>query len=773
MSRVITIGSVVLDLPKSAEVQVTRQVVGGIYDEKTLNNKIIRSISWSAQKLTIQGKGYLPSDLVKIGKDIPVITGASIIPPTEPLQIDIPGVYTGPALVDPPKEIFSRHEGTRQWSLICYIDAPTTWEPNWNLDISGVPGVIVGSIGIEFSEGLSAVATVQSRINSGSMASAIGNKVNIDSVFKGYVDRVSYDARNNIATFYCSDRLNATIKKKSKEDLQSMLETATGEPVWSRHLFSYNATTDTFFRDIMSSVKGTVQLLDDKLVYTPWKEIRGSRAIPVNALDVSIEPADYTNIPNEVQMVFELRYKRLYERNFTLSWHLPMGYLLAGFTAPDHATVASAISSSGWCVESYVPKPKPPLIISSHLLPWSVKLFPSEPGSRLYYDIVYPYLGETLSEEDYLVGNLSPKLLENDAKELEDTRVIAGNLIMNPIPNTGFVENPVPFSQNSVGFISDEPRFSKVGGFSARVIKRYSQPVLESQLFNFKSPDMLSLAGSKNSEKTVIGIEITDSRDYTAQHWEESRSVAVKYRVSDASGISYHRTSTGQGGLAANVASFIQTADFNINTYTVRPPGPASGGSEGMSYWDRDRDPLYGRAEADKALKISKNIVLKRFAEAKRAGSFIVTTPYSGAKKVGGGIKKIAHSLNIESGQARTVTTYTYTAEDALGKPTNFTKSPKETKQSDFNKIKKEQDSTYFSDISKFLKGDNVRELKTWPEQWDSTAKVAAASPPETLKFRGWNCYTGEMLVECPGFSGDFVSQRVYRADPVEIDTDG
>jgi hypothetical protein len=478
--------------------------------------------------------------------------------------------------------------------------------------------------------------------------------------------------------------------------------------LWSSSVFSGTSGWDAF-HDCMSTQLASYNLdSNGQGVNTPWlaKPSPDFTFTEDGYLDQSLKVGNIANardIVNSVDLQFEYRYTRLWQCQFQLSWGVAFSTIVAAvFGNPyswglcDHKRVVDALNGAGFCLRT-------------------------QRGLN----------GRTLA--------LGP----------------GSGIDFTPIPAPQYAT--VPGGQPlGAGYMADVPRFSAITAFSCAALKRYRQTRTETVILSVTCPQSVRQTGRMNRVVTH-GVESSTQPNAITQeltdHWEETVTDTLAYPVS--------RQGVAAGVQAGSFAGqVVQDVQLSLNRFAFYEPAQAStqGASPGLAgsqseFWDMTQSPVDGRAERDNAFATAKAAAIRTIVESHRANevSFTVeaheslelshtvsvtrTAPHFRAK---GKVRELTHTYDIESGSALTEVTLALVKSWSTG-------------------VHYVEPYIPLPDTStKIYKGIwTGGNLSTWPVRDEALVGMGSPAeresvPPDSARFRGYNFFTSEFVIEGP-----------------------
>lgn len=255
-----------------------------------------------------------------------------------------------------------------QWSLLVTLDG---------IDISNH---INGSVLIDAEEGVARIAEFSCVNFAGtiSLFQWVGRPVTIDAqmepgddyvrIFTGVVDLPDYNPKTKITHFRCTDDLQNRAKDLVFGTGNTFFTTVT-DAVYSEVIFGVMSTRSGWhvLQDAMNTVPASYDLAPDLTpTLTPWaaKTTADFSFTEDDILDasLSVSYAPRNTIKNTVDVSFQYRFPRLYQRISRYVWQHPgVCYLQEhGGDIPTVDMIDSAAKSAGWDFLSLTTVPPPP-----------------------------------------------------------------------------------------------------------------------------------------------------------------------------------------------------------------------------------------------------------------------------------------------------------------------------------------------------------------------------------------------------------------------------
>jgi hypothetical protein len=713
---------------------------------------------------------YRPYAPFRISVNDPV-TYFRVYRPFAPFKVNVNGTYTPFA----PFLVKVRGDTVRQGSLLTTA-TPAFWVLKVCVNGVNLTPRVTGEVSIEASENTATTASFSLLPHAERIDPTIyvGQPVTIDYEghrrFTGAVDTLDVDLSTSVIRFLCTDGLQMVFERiaggnaravadakirliaaengrnKTLHDISLtpgltqqqinarvaaaeakvakaaadvvLAERRTGMEVrkvvgglWSPHVFSSSSGWDAF-ADCMSTQLAAYNL--DSFgagATTPW----AAKAAPDftftadDCLDGELRVNQLANagsVVNAVDIKFEYRFTRLFEYAFSLGWAPGDSYSWCAAFGPvsnwgncDHKRVAEAISGAGFCIRA-------------------------DRGTDGYSLSISPNNG----------------------------------LCMAPIPGPGWVTLPNAAS-SEVLFLSDVPRFSSVGAFTANVVKRYKQVRSDTVIHTVTAPQSIARVGRVGR---VVGHAVESGPPTNAElariveGWEETVTDTLSYPVSK-NGVSAMGAAYLRGEFAG---SAVESVPLSLPRYkmarpsqppdnTVKPTIAAS-----VTNWDITRDPVDGRLAQQDAYACVKAVALNTIVGSHRQNEVSATlfpahktvelshtvqfereSPYFRAK---GKVSSLSHAYNIETGEATTELTVSLVKPWATG--VHYVDPY----------IPLPDTGTIVYPGSLFNPA-----LSTWPDHdynllGRGNPSELAEEPPETTRFMGYNYFTGALTLESP-----------------------
>ena len=683
-----------------------------------------------------------------------------------PRLIDVQGTYN----IHAPRAVLVFDGSIRQGSaLVTY--APDFWGLSVKLNGNEVVSMVTGRITIKCDENTASSCEFTLLPHGGLVdpTSYVNQRVEVSynghRRFTGFVDMPEYDPDNALIHFVCTDGLQVGFESLEGEAIRAVgdakvrliqaennrnrvlhqislqpaltqdqidkmvlaeeekvaqarvnlakAERMVGPAVrsivgglWSASIFSSNGGWDAF-HDCMSTQLASYNLDScGNGVNTSWfaKSTPDFIFDETVYLDQSLSVGKIANargILNAVDIKFEYRFTRLFEYSFALAWAPSDSYAWCAAYGTqnwglcDHKRVADAITGAGYCART----------------------------------------------QRGLYGHTLP-ISENTG------------LFMAPVQGPGWVVLP---SGQGAAYLGDVPRFSAVGSFTCNVIKHYKQTLTETVIHTITAPQSVAQTGrmGKVVQHALESSSFPNAMTaQTVENWEEVVTDSFNYPVSKY-GVAL-RGSFPHGGYSSSVTENVQ---LSLNRYRFSDPVQAPDNTVKTSIpaaaqnWDMTRNELDGRAERNNAFATAKAVAIKSIVESHRQNEVSLTVeahetiemshtvrvtradPVFDAK---GKVKSLTHTYDMDSGLATTDITL------ALVKPwsTGVHYVDPYVPLPDVGTVA--YPGTLFTP-----------NLSTWPAHdynlmGQGTPDQLAADPPDYLRFRGYNFFTGNFLVEAP-----------------------
>lgn len=496
--------------------------------------------------------------------------------------------------------------------------------------------------------------------------------------------------------------------------------------LWSRHIFQPGASGWDTFNDIMSTQLASYAVDSNGVgVVTSWtaKEIPDftftedawlwegdSASLRIDQLVTARE------VVNSIDLKFEYRYTRLLEYTYGFVWNPEDKYIFyaafAGLPAPSHATVISAISGAGLCVKIQNGA-------NGHTGYSSQKFGKYMPYTGNYGVALYPI----------------------------------------PEPQAVILDYNATVLNNELMYLADFPRFSTVGGARIRAVKRYSQTAAETLIVSITAPTSMKQTGRMNKTLTY-GIEantFTDSLlEQQANGWEETTTSDISYPVS-FNHISIQKPSAAHGFYAEATTESAQLSvpHYVWNTPSFAPDGGVVTSVSGSSVqsWNLDKSLVDGRAERDNALATAMAVARRMILSSHRGNAVSFLIPAEPALELShtvqvsrgspqflakGKVKSLHHTFNPETGAALTRVTLALIKSWSTGVHVVDPYIPP-----------MDQSTIMWPG------GYSVGTLEDWPPHpynlWQEGVPAdLTQSPPPNRRFRGYNWFTSEFVIESP-----------------------
>lgn len=251
------------------------------------------------------------------------------------------------------------------------------------------------------------------------------------------------------------------------------------------------------------------------------------------------------------------------------------------------------------------------------------------------------------------------------------------------IHEPGNYPNPLPGTTGQVAFLSDCPRYSSVGKAAFTLSKRWTQTVTETWNVTILCQASIDAVGELLSENS-IGMSLSDETLKRADTWTEEQSKVVRMSLFSA-------------GPPPNpyCSTWVDSYDLVFSSY-AQPVYPTmqSFAETGDKYYDLDDGEEDGRDEFNNTLQTVVNMYSTELLNSHRQGNALFTTELNplitrshtvqvttGRVQVKGKVRRIRHTMDIDSGEATTEVTLAVSQAFGVGivTPTPITPEDKPT----------------------------------------------------------------------------------------------
>jgi hypothetical protein len=469
--------------------------------------------------------------------------------------------------------------------------------------------------------------------------------------------------------------------------------------LWSWLIFSSQAGWDAF-HDCLSTQLAAYNLDSHGTgAPAPWaaKAAADFAFTADGYVDSSLRVGQVANarsIVNSVDIKFEYRFTRLFEYTFPLQWAASNTTVVSAVFGSqnwglnDHKRVADALTGAGLCVRAQ---------------------------AGLY------------GKSRPLAGAPLP------------------GLSFAPVPEAGMYA--LAFGQE-VFYGSDVPRYSAIAGFSCQALKRYRQTVAETAIHSVTYPQSIAQTGRMNravSHAAESKLQPTALLQETVDGWDETASDAVLYPVSKGMPAFGLGPASPPVALALNRYVFVQPKQ--------KPDNTVKASIGGCQNWDITQSPIDGRQERDNAFAVARAVAIKTIAASHRQAEVSFDIPAhetlelshtvevsreAPAFQAKGKVKALAHVYDIVVGSALTTVTIALMKSWSTGAHYVDPYIP----LPDVGTI------TYPGTLFR-------SQLTSWPEtdhalMGSGSADELATEPPASKRFRGYNFFTSQFILEAP-----------------------
>ena len=247
---------------------------------------------------------------------------------------------------------------------------------NWTLTIT-VAGVdisdkLTGQVVIDAEESQARIAQF-SYLHQGTIdiASLVGQDVVIkatydaseNTYFTGKVDDGDIDLSKAIISLRCTDDLKTSVEGYTHNALYNMIKST-----YSIDIFRQDQSKWDYAKDILTTVpKALDKTMSGELKATPWaaKDNADWQLTADDLIDQTpdIEYAHWQDIINHVQIDFDYRYDRTYERAISVGWQYPGGfnaYIKNSSALVNQQMLESALNGLDWEIDNIKTNPLPP-----------------------------------------------------------------------------------------------------------------------------------------------------------------------------------------------------------------------------------------------------------------------------------------------------------------------------------------------------------------------------------------------------------------------------
>lgn len=699
---------------------------------------------------------------------LPVTVAVTPIPFTSslPLRVNVKGVYTSSVPLS--VNVFDPNHATP--------GSATFWDALVILKGTDVTSSLTGTITVDAEEAMARTAEFTLRPTAGliditqwvsapvtivyRVKNSNGTPLSSFLLFTGVVDVPNYDPATRLTRFSCTDNLQVMIERMTRTQIQDLTD---GH--WSPFIFDEGATPWTYAQDLLSTQPYAFDLdVYRKPRKTAWAaKVTPDFTFTENAVldgSVGVSLVQSRDLINEVDMSFNYRFQRLYERRKLLKWEIPESHYYYGLPSPTHPTVFDAITGAGYCLPMQKTQGKPlryDPALKSYVAADGTLIAPCVPS--------FP----ELTQEQYLTST-SPMVYSGalpvivnvfePLQYLQDYVWSTTAIQTTPLPNPTSVSLPIPEPpySSTFAYLADTPRFSGVIKFEVNTLKRYSQTVTESHYTVIKAPTSIASNG-RLAEETAHAVDVDYGGDRVTSRWDNTEQASITHVVSrNGAGIN--------GGTATPGFPWVETVQVNVNRYEVDAPDTPDGNINDLFYWDRDKSGTWGRGAMHQAYLAAHGAAERRILESHRRTSVSFTTPihplldlthtvrldlgYTPNQvrqvmlQAKGKVRQIQHTLDINAGSALTVVTLAISKPIGVGAVSSTVITPPEKPRASVC-----QQIPFNYDLS------------TWPPVYWDKEETVGSTPGEYTRFRGWNCFTQEFVIESPGLLEDNVTEKV------------